>query len=77
MLAKQIRCSLSYIHQSTDIGLEIRSQDELDAFVKALQDQDVAVAHLHNQHRDITLSIYLRFREGRTVATQQEEVEAA
>ncbi len=65
-MLKQIETDLSYTHQSTSIGLEIRSQDELDWLVVALQsDNDVIV--LHNRHRDITIHIYLRFR-GRTSA---------
>lgn len=61
-MLKQIKTDLSYTHQSTDIGLEIRSQDELDQLLIALQ-SDNAVVVLHNHHRDLTIHIYLRFRE--------------
>lgn len=57
-----IQTDLSYTHQQTSIGLEIRSQDELDQLVAALQ-SDSAVVYLHNRHRDIGIHIYLRFRE--------------
>lgn len=61
-MLKQIKADMSYTYQSTDIGIEIRSQEELDQLVAALQvDNDVVV--LHNQHRDIVINVYLRFRE--------------
>lgn len=61
-MLKQIKTDLSYTYQSTSIGLEIRSQGELDQLVEALQ-SDSQVVLLHNRHRDITVHIYLRFRE--------------
>lgn len=65
MSTGQIKTDLSYTYQSTSIGLEIRSQDELDQLVDALQSYNVVV--LHDHHRDITIHIYLRFRELQTV----------
>ena len=62
-MTRQIKCDLSYMHQVTDACLEMRSQEELDAFIEALQSKETSMVHLHSQHRDITLSIYLRFRE--------------
>ena len=73
---KLVKCDLSYTYQDTSLGLEIRSQDELDVLVEALNSEETTMVHLHNQHRNIELSIYLRFREG-AVTAQQEETEAA
>lgn len=64
-MLKQIETDLSYTHQQTSIGLEIRSQGELDQLVAALQHGGMDVVVLRNRHRDITIHIYLRFRERR------------
>ncbi len=61
-MLSQLETDLSYTHQSTAVGLEVRSQEELDQLVAALQ-SDSAVVCLHNRHRDIVITIYLRFRE--------------
>ena len=63
MAVTLIKTDLSCTYRTTSIGLEVRSQEELDRLMAALQ-SDSAVVVLHNQHRDITIHIYLRFREG-------------
>lgn len=62
IMLEQHQVDLSYTHQSTSIGLEIRTEAELKQLISALQkNNDVVV--LHNHHRDITVHIYMRFRE--------------
>lgn len=64
-MLKQVETDLSYTYQRTAIGLEIRSQAELDGLMAALGRADIDVVVLHDAHRDITIHIYLRFREHR------------
>ena len=62
-MLKQHEMDLSYTHQTTSIGLEIRSEDELLTLLSSLQDDDCAWVVLHDRKRKITLHVYLRFRE--------------
>lgn len=62
MASQVIKWDLSYTHQTTDIALEIRSQEELDQLVAALQSDSSGIV-LHNRHRNIVIHIYVRFRE--------------
>lgn len=62
-MTRLVKCDLSYTSQATDLALEMRTQEELDAFIEALQAPETSMVHLHNQHRNVALSIYLRFRE--------------
>jgi hypothetical protein len=62
-MLKQHEVDLSYIHQTTSLGLEIRTQDELLHLLSSLQRPDCAYVVLHDRKRSISLHIYLRFRE--------------
>jgi len=60
-MLEQHQVDLSYIYQNTSIALEIRTEDELEQLVSALQTGTWVV--LHNQHKNITIHIYMRFKE--------------
>ena len=62
-MLKQIKSDLSYIHQATDINLEIRSQAELDQLLEALQDPAAHWVCIQDRKQAITVHIQLRFRE--------------
>lgn len=62
-MLEQHEMDLSYTYQTTSIGLEIRSEDELLTLLSSLQDDDCACVVLHDRKRKITLHVYLRFRE--------------
>lgn len=62
-MLKQHEVDLSYTYQTTSIGLEIRTGDELSHLLSSLQDNDCACVVLHDRKRRIMLHIYLRFRE--------------
>jgi hypothetical protein len=62
-MLKQHEMDLSYTYQNTDVGLEIRTQDELMALLTSLQDDDCACVVLHDRKRSIMLHIYLRLRK--------------
>jgi len=63
MPTKQHEMDLSYTYQTTSLGLELRTEDELRQLLSSLQDDECPVVVLHDRHRKITLHIYLRFRE--------------
>lgn len=63
MSTKQLKMDLSYTYQTTSIGLEIRTVDELQELLSVLQDEDCSVVVLHDHHRKIMFHVYLRFRE--------------
>ena len=60
---KIIHSDLTYTYQKTSVALEIRTQAELDELIVALQNEDRQVVVLRDLHSDITVSIYIRFRE--------------
>ena len=60
-MLEQCQMDLSHTYLNTSIGLEIRTESELEQLISVLQRNDVVV--LHNQHRDITIHIYMRFKE--------------
>ena len=62
-MLKQHEMDLSYTHQNTTIGLEIRSEDEFQKLLSSLQDDNCDWIALHDRTRSITIHIYLRFRE--------------
>jgi len=58
-----IKSDVSQTYHKQSIGIEIREQAELDKLIKALlADKNESVV-LENQHGDIRIHFYLRFRE--------------
>jgi len=63
-MLKQHEVDISCTYQTTSIGLEIHSRDELLHVLSSLQRPDCTWVVLHDRKRRIELTIYLRFREG-------------
>ncbi len=62
-MSEPLAFDLTYTSQRATVGLELRSQDELDRLVAALQNGDTKTLYIQNHYRDITVAIYFRFRE--------------
>lgn len=60
---EQREMDLSYTYQTTDIAVELHTEDELVDLVDALQNDDNIVVLMHDHHRNILVHFYVRFRE--------------